>query len=63
MRKSLLFIPANHPGMLQNVDIFDADGVIFDLEDGVALTEKDAAKDLLASFFQALRLKKISRRL
>lgn len=61
MRKSLLFIPANHPGMLQNVDIFDADAVIFDLEDGVALTEKDAAKDLLASFFKHFHLKDIEK--
>jgi citrate lyase subunit beta/citryl-CoA lyase len=61
MRKSLLFIPANHPGMLQNVDIFDADGIIFDLEDGVALTEKDAAMDLLASFFKHFHLKNIEK--
>lgn len=61
MRKSLLFIPANHPGMLQNVDIFDADGIIFDLEDGVALTEKDAAKDLLASFFKHFHLNNIEK--
>lgn len=50
MIRSLLFIPANHPGMMQNADIFDADAVIFDLEDGVITTEKDAAKDLLISF-------------
>lgn len=61
MRKSLLFIPANHPGMLQNVDIFDADAVIFDLEDGVALTEKDAARDLLASFFKHFHLNHIEK--
>ena len=61
MRKSLLFIPANHPGMLQNVDIFNADGIIFDLEDGVALTEKDAAKDLLTSFFNHFHLKDIEK--
>ena len=51
MRKSLLFIPANHPAMLQNADVFDADAVIFDLEDGVHINQKDAAKDLLSSFF------------
>ncbi len=50
MIRSLLFIPANHPGMMQNADIFNADAVIFDLEDGVIITEKDAAKDLLVSF-------------
>jgi citrate lyase subunit beta/citryl-CoA lyase len=56
MRKSLLFIPANHPAMLQNADIFESDSVIFDLEDGVHLTEKDAGKDLLISFLNTFKL-------
>ena len=59
MRKSLLFIPANHPAMLQNADVFDADAVIFDLEDGVHLNEKDAAKDLLLSFLSKFKLSDI----
>ena len=59
MRKSLLFIPANHPAMLQNADVFEADAVIFDLEDGVHLTEKDAAKDLLNSFLNKFKLSNI----
>ncbi len=52
MRKSLLFIPGNSPAMLQNADIFDADGVIFDLEDAVLLTEKDNARNLVSSFLK-----------
>lgn len=59
MRKSLLFIPANQPAMLQNADVFDADAVIFDLEDGVHLSEKDAAKDLLISFLSTFELSNI----
>jgi citrate lyase subunit beta / citryl-CoA lyase len=59
MRRSLLFIPANHPAMLQNADIFESDAVIFDLEDGVHLTEKDAAKDLLISFLNIFKLNPI----
>lgn len=47
MFRSLLFIPGNQPGMIQNADVFGADGVIFDLEDAVAPTEKDAARQLL----------------
>jgi citrate lyase subunit beta / citryl-CoA lyase len=50
MRRSLLFIPANTPSMLQNADIFDADSVIFDLEDAVLYLEKDAARNLLKSY-------------
>lgn len=59
MRRSLLFIPANNPGMLQNADVFGADAVIFDLEDAVHITEKDAAKDLLASLLRFVKLDKI----
>ncbi|MDY0339244.1 MAG: CoA ester lyase [Acholeplasmataceae bacterium] len=50
MRRSLLFIPSNSPAMLQNADIFGADGVIFDLEDAVSIHEKDAARTLLDTF-------------
>ncbi|MEF3693345.1 MAG: CoA ester lyase [Acholeplasmataceae bacterium] len=50
MRRSLLFIPSNSPAMLQNADIFGADGVIFDLEDAVSMHEKDAARTLLDTF-------------
>lgn len=47
IRRSLLFIPGNHPGMLQNGGVFGADSVILDLEDAVAPTEKDAARRLV----------------
>lgn len=47
MRRSLLFIPGNNPGMIQNAGVFDADGIIIDLEDAVSLEEKDAARLLV----------------
>ncbi len=47
LRRSFQFVPSNNPGMLMSADILGADSVIFDLEDAVALTEKDAARDLL----------------
>ncbi len=47
IRRSMLFIPGNNPGMVQNGDVFDSDGIIFDLEDSVALEEKDAARELV----------------
>ena len=47
LRRSFQFVPANNPGMLMSADILGADSVIFDLEDAVALTEKDSARDLL----------------
>jgi citrate lyase subunit beta / citryl-CoA lyase len=64
MRRSLLFIPANAPAMLQNADVFSADSVIFDLEDAVLLSEKDAANHLLKEFltrFSHLSIEKIVR--
>lgn len=48
LRRSLLFLPGNNPGMLQNGGVFGADGVILDLEDSVAPTQKDAARLLVA---------------
>jgi citrate lyase subunit beta/citryl-CoA lyase len=52
MRRSLLFIPASRPGMLQNSEIFNADAIIFDLEDAVSSDEKDSARTLLQNFLQ-----------
>lgn len=49
LRRTMLFIPGNNPGMLQNGGIFGADSVILDLEDAVAPAEKDAARLLVSS--------------
>ena len=54
MRRSLLFIPGNNPAMLQNCDVFDSDAVIFDLEDAVSVTEKDAARELVSQYLKSL---------
>jgi citrate lyase subunit beta/citryl-CoA lyase len=40
------------PGMLQNIPVFDADGVMIDLEDAVPLGEKDAARVLARNFLR-----------
>jgi len=49
INRSILIMPGNNPGMLQNCSIFDADAVIFDLEDAVIPQEKDAARLLVAN--------------
>lgn len=54
LRRSMLFIPGNRPGMLQNADIFGADSVIFDLEDAVSLREKDSARNLVKHVLQGM---------
>ncbi len=48
--RSLLSIPSNAPRMLINADILGADITVFDLEDSVAMTEKDTAREMLKSF-------------
>lgn len=47
MRRSLLFLPGNNPNMLINGNYLGADAVIFDLEDAVSPSEKDAARILV----------------
>jgi citrate lyase subunit beta/citryl-CoA lyase len=55
LRRSLLYVPGNMPGMLQNIPVFEADGVMIDLEDAVPLQEKDAARVLTRNFLRAYR--------
>lgn len=52
MRRSLLFIPANTPNMMDNAFIFKADSIIFDLED--AVINKSEAKNLLKAYLNNL---------
>lgn len=52
--RSMLYVPGNSPGMLQHCPRFGADSVLLDLEDAVALSEKDAARDLVAEVLKSL---------
>ena len=54
IRRSMLFIPGNNPGMIQNASVFGADSIIFDLEDAVAADEKDSARQLLKNALDQL---------
>ena len=53
LRRSMLYVPGNMPGMLQNIPVFEADGVMIDLEDAVPLAEKDAARLLTRNFLRS----------
>lgn len=53
-RRSMLYIPGNRPGMIQNCRVFGADSVLLDLEDAIALSEKDAARRLTAHLLKAV---------
>lgn len=47
LRRSMMFVPGNNPGMIKDAGIFGADCIMFDLEDSVAMTEKDSARFLV----------------
>ncbi len=51
-RRSMLYIPGNNPAMLQNGGVYGADCVLLDLEDAVALNQKDAARILVRYMIQ-----------
>lgn len=52
--RSLLYVPGNSPSMVQHCMVLGADAVILDLEDAVALTEKDAARLLVRHALETL---------
>lgn len=47
MRRSMMFLPGNSPGMLMNGTVLPADCLILDLEDAVSPDQKDAARLLV----------------
>lgn len=54
LRRTSLYIPGTNPGMLANADVFGADSVILDLEDGVPVSEKDAARILVRNALKSI---------
>ena len=49
-----MFVPGNNPGMVKDAGIYGADCIMFDLEDSVSPTEKDAARFLIYSALTTL---------
>lgn len=47
LRRSMLFVPGANAAMLSNAFIYPSDALMFDLEDAVAVREKDAARRLV----------------
>jgi len=43
----MLYIPGNNPAMLQQGGVYGADSILLDLEDAVAINQKDAARILV----------------
>ncbi len=54
LRRSRLYLPGNEPKFYVNSGLHDPDGIILDLEDSVAPTEKDAARCLVRNALRAV---------
>lgn len=52
LRRSMLFVPGSNAAMISNTFIYKPDSIMFDLEDAVALAEKDSARILVAHALQ-----------
>ncbi len=60
-RRSLLYIPGNNPGMIQNCAIYGSDGVLLDLEDSISISEKDSARKLVKHALRTLDFGSVER--
>jgi citrate lyase subunit beta/citryl-CoA lyase len=47
LRRTMLYVPGNNPGMIRDAHIYGSDCIMFDLEDSVSIREKDAARFLV----------------
>ena len=53
-RRTALYIPGHNPAMVQQGGVYGADMVLLDLEDSVALSEKDAARILVRNMIKTI---------
>ena len=54
LRRTMMFVPGNNPGMVKDAHIYGADSIMFDLEDSVSLNEKDAARFLVYNALKSI---------
>lgn len=54
LRRTMMFVPGNNPGMIKDAGIYGADCIMFDLEDSVSVSEKDSARFLVYSALTTL---------
>ncbi|MDE7080600.1 MAG: citrate (pro-3S)-lyase subunit beta [Muribaculaceae bacterium] len=47
LRRTMMFVPGNNPGMMADAHIYGPDSIMLDLEDSVTLAEKDTARLLV----------------
>ncbi|RUA11185.1 MAG: CoA ester lyase [Flavobacteriia bacterium] len=53
-RRTMLYIPGNNPAMLQQGGVYGADSLLLDLEDAVAINQKDAARILVRNILKEI---------
>ena len=54
LRRTMMFVPGNNPGMMADAHIYGPDSIMLDLEDSVTLAEKDAARLLVYHALQSV---------
>ena len=54
LRRSRLYLPGNEPKFYPNAGLHEPDGIILDLEDSVAHSEKDAARLIVRNALRAI---------
>jgi len=54
LRRSRLYVPGNRPKLMISAGLYDADGIILDLEDSVPPADKDLARILVRNALVAL---------
>lgn len=54
LRRTMMFIPGNNPGMMQDAHVYGPDAIMLDLEDSVTVSEKDAARLLVYNALKAV---------
>lgn len=59
LRRSMMYVPGNKPGLMRDCMIYGADSIMFDLEDSVALDQKDAARNLVYNALTTLDLSNV----
>jgi citrate lyase subunit beta/citryl-CoA lyase len=52
IRRTMLYIPGNNPAMLLSGGVYGADSILLDLEDAVALNQKDSARILVRNMIR-----------
>ena len=54
LRRTMMFVPGNNPGMMADAHIYGPDSIMLDLEDSVTVTEKDTARLLVYNALKSI---------